>query len=70
MRRRYVIKLYLSVRRKLRRVDLVLVARTKRKPKRNEQGLRTEERGAHGLESRVRGIGTTIGYVLYAELLI
>lgn len=32
--------------------------------------MRTRERGAHWLESRVGGIGTTIGYVLYARLLI
>ena len=70
MRRRSRQKALCAVHRKRRRSHLVLVARTKRKPKRDEQGLGTRERGAHGLESRIRGIETAIGYVLYAVLLI
>lgn len=70
MRRRSRQRAVYSVCRRPQRHYLVLVARTKRRPKRDEQGLRTRGRGTHGLESRVRGIGAAIGYVLYAELLI
>src|SRR6266702_1746261 len=70
MRKRSRQKAVCAVGRKRQRSDLVLVPRTKRKPKRDEQGLRTRERAAHRLESRVRGIDTAIGYIAYSELLI
>jgi len=70
MRKRSRQKAVCAVGRKRQRSDLVLVPRTKRKPKRDEQGLRTRERAAHRLESRVRGIDTAIEYIPYSELLI